>query len=783
MRIWSSFATLVIVGVLLAVAHGESFCQSSDYFSVTVREGQSLRGIAEEYLNDPDLWTEILSASNIESAADVRPGTRLRIPVTQVSRANRALEQSLQSTQKATAAGARIFAPSQIATAYERRDNALELRKQSDWDGCYDEASQASQFAEEALGTCMGYREIKAEAILTDRNGTVQGRKDVDPIWSTIRFKDVLVERQKVRTLSASHAEITFRDESRIRLNENSQAVIQRMRLDLLDNREKTSVTLLEGDVYALLGASRQKKEFDLDMPGIDAQVDVASSNFWVGRSQTSAMVANYDKKEIGVTAGGKKVTLSQNSGIAVDNRRALARRVRLLGRPPLAAPRPDELVVEGQVRLAWAGVDGAAGYWAEVATDRFFAHTIVNSENWDLPESSVSLETLEEGTYYWRVAAVDSLGFPGVKSLVRRFYVTSDTYAPFLAITAPDDGKYVRENRVVVAGEVESGIELTIDGERVAVDSKGMFSKVVQLEGPVTDIEIVATDRSGIRTRRVRNVRYVPDTPAPFDIDSTRVRTRGGALVSPSEELTLSGTTLPGASLIVKSDSTTILLHTSVGPDSLFRVNIPLTDSRKELKFEVKAPSEFVTSHDVAVERDFDGPAISLDSPPPARTREAVQILSGTFTGGAELRLNQRMVDRSGDRFELKEALQEGLNSFELEALDGAGNRSALRFDIVRDSTPPLFQTRRVESATIDGHPAVLIRVKASDSSGLRSTAAYVAKVGDEIVEGVLKLTGRDETVYEDILYTGVALGSIRLTTVDLEDTLGNARRIDIGR
>lgn len=53
-------------------------------------------------------------------------------------------------------------------------------------------------------------------------------------MWTDRALNDILIEEEKVRTLSRSTAQITFRGESRLRLNANSQAVIQRMRVDPL---------------------------------------------------------------------------------------------------------------------------------------------------------------------------------------------------------------------------------------------------------------------------------------------------------------------------------------------------------------------------------------------------------------------------------------------------------------------------------------------------------------------------------------------------------------------
>ena len=95
---------------------------------VRVEEGQSLRDIARQHLGDPDLWTEILQTNGLGSITDIRPGVELRIEVSEIREANRALQDSLEAIQKATQEGARLFAPDLIGRALKLRDEALARR-------------------------------------------------------------------------------------------------------------------------------------------------------------------------------------------------------------------------------------------------------------------------------------------------------------------------------------------------------------------------------------------------------------------------------------------------------------------------------------------------------------------------------------------------------------------------------------------------------------------------------------------------------------------------------
>ena len=246
---------------------------ADDPVVVVLEEGQTLRDLAEQHLGDPDLWMEILRANDL-AVSDVRPGIEIAIPVGQIVRADQALQSSLDLIQKATLEGARLFAPDEIAQAIWLRDAAVAHRKAGAWDEAARVAGDAGAAAEKALASALAQRDAAAEALLSDRQGWVEGQRAEDVVWSARDRNSVLVEEEKVRTLSRSTAQITFRDDSRLRLNPNSQAVIQRMRVDPLSRAEEAKVTLVEGDLYALLSGKSARKSFGLEIPNVETDIE-----------------------------------------------------------------------------------------------------------------------------------------------------------------------------------------------------------------------------------------------------------------------------------------------------------------------------------------------------------------------------------------------------------------------------------------------------------------------------------------------------------------------------
>ncbi len=115
--------TFWLLGILTVLALTlPTSANQNDAMKITVEPNQNLRAISQKYLNNPDLWEDILRANNLNSAADVKPGMELIIPVKQISTAHKKLDRSGELIHKATKAGAKIFATESITIAIDQRN-------------------------------------------------------------------------------------------------------------------------------------------------------------------------------------------------------------------------------------------------------------------------------------------------------------------------------------------------------------------------------------------------------------------------------------------------------------------------------------------------------------------------------------------------------------------------------------------------------------------------------------------------------------------------------------
>ena len=370
---------LFLVAAVLAPTLAFAATTTGALLEVRLGSDETIRDVAQRYLKDADLWPQVLELSGYESITDLAPGATLKLPVAQVERADGALAESLTSIQVATAEGAQLFAPLEIGTAIALRDEALLHRKQGAWDITATTAETATGHAKQAYKISRAQRDKKVEALLSDAQGAVEGRRPEQSRWSSRIRDDSLVEFERVRTRSASTAQITFRDLSRLRLSPNSNALIDRMRADPLTRTEEAKITLLDGDFYALLGDVNERSRFDVEVPGI--VTEVTSKDFWISHNADASRFANYDTGTLKVEAGGQMIDIGKNEGAVVPRDGSGAVEVAVLTGFRLVAPLDEAVAFNGSVEFSWDPVEDAAGYWLELATDADFNVMIETDE------------------------------------------------------------------------------------------------------------------------------------------------------------------------------------------------------------------------------------------------------------------------------------------------------------------------------------------------------------------------------------------------------------------
>jgi len=738
--------------------------------TIVVQEGQSLRDIAQEYFNDPNLWREILRVNDLSSAEGVRAGMKLEIPRNAITLANSALVASLDAIQKATATGARVFSPDLLEQAVENRRLALAKRQASAWVECRDFALKAKKQADQALTLALAQRNAAAEAILKGTTGTVQRRSTSELVWNRVGNGTTLSEKERVRTMSNSSAEILFADESRIRLVANSQAVIQKMRIDNLNHQQEVSVSLEEGDVFALLSSAGKGRGVDVKVAGVTT--DTLSTDFWVSRKGTQSKFANYDGADMKITSGGQTVTLGKNQGTIVEAGETPSVVRDLLPAVELVMPKDDFVQMgEAAPTLGWHLVEGAVHYKLEAASDPTFSDIVYMRSK--VGDTEHQPKKLDDGVYYWRVTAVDELGFPGSKSLVRRFQVMQNVAAPFLAVRYPEEGTIAREPMITVTGEAARRGDLTVNGSPVEVAAEGSFSVDQALVEGENTIVLELRSESGKTTKLERRVIYMPDRPAVIDFDSKLVRVGPDSFATRGSSFFLAGRTIGQARVEVLGTTSGTYSDT----EGRFELHLQVSEEHQEFVLRVTAPSGYFTEKTITVQRDNQPPELRFQTAPPLVTSEEAVRLHGSVVSASELHLNGNPVRLTGDVFDTHYQLEPGPNEIELVAKDRVGNELRWSRRILRDSDPPQLRSQTTSSKVVKGGEVVVLEVAASDATEMKRFASVLVQVGEWKETATLALEPDNTTYRGSIRIPLTVEGNLQLKHVILEDYLGNRK------
>jgi hypothetical protein len=746
---------------------------------IRLEPNQTVRQISERYLGDPDLWPEILKASNLASVTELSSGQSLRVPVDLVAAAMRALERCADRIRLANLAGAQLFAPEEIGRAIDLYDRALDRRVERAWGDAKDLALESHSEATKALALSEERRDEAAEALLTDRNGWVEAQKPKDLAWNDVQLRAVLVQQEKVRTLSESTAQLTFRDASRLRLNANSNAVIQEMRYDPLTKHEEAKVSLVEGDFYALLASGSERKSFAVDIP--EAKARIESGDFWVSSNDDGAKFTNYDDRPVAVATKGETVVLGRNEGLVVSAKGKATEKHDVLDAPRLSAPVNDGIAYNTSFDLAWAGPEGAGGYWLEIGADQSFDTMLVSE--FGLQKPAFHAENLPPGEYYWRVSALDAFGLPGERTAPWRFTVAIDKVVPFLRIDAPGEAAIERDAAVEIRGETEPGAAVSVNGHSVEVTTAGRFSETITAGEGDNRVEVAAADPAGNVTRLLRSFSFMPDRSEAVVLDASVLRDPAGRVLAAGDTVSLAGRTKPSSRIDVVSADGTLRGSTASDPAGRFALNVGLGADEEALSIVVTAPSGFRSAHEIDVAIDRQRPTIALSEELPRLTATETLFVKGRVAKtDATLRINGAEAGLKDGAFDEIVSLRVGDNPIELVATDALGNTDVARFTVTLDKDPPrLVAAKLTPEAGAAGSYAAL-EIRASDASGLAATALATVRYGSQTANAVLRFNRAAQAYQGSLPVPHGGLKSAAVRQVELTDAAGNRQsyRVD---
>ena len=346
-------------------------------------------------------------------------------------------------------------------------------------------------------------------ATFTNLKGDVQIQQAGSMSWEDAKKGMKLKKGDRVRTRSGSKCVVQFDDGSQLTVKSDSLVHIDELSEDVRTRQKNSAIKLLVSDVEAsILRPTAKGSRFLIETPGSVAQVNKARMNISVNKNnQTEYKLLSGD---VSVNAGGKNVKLAANEMVRLAQEGNVMSRGKLLGVPVLQAPGNLDWRVSVRekipVNFVWERVREAGTYHLMVAYDRYFTNLLY--DNASIRNTGAQVPNMEAGVYYWRVSSVDSKGRESLFSPFSVFRLVHDQTPPLLTMSDPIVLTQGTTSKVFLAGAVEPGSRLMINGSVTPLGPDGSFRLFTGLGNNTNSLTIRAVDPAGNVLSRVRELR-----------------------------------------------------------------------------------------------------------------------------------------------------------------------------------------------------------------------------------------------------------------------------------
>jgi len=308
--------------------------------------------------------------------------------------------------------------------------------------------------------------------------------------WISADTKMVLKKNDLVRTGTGSAAEITFFDGTVVHVRPDSLITIEETSEDPSTKQRRVAWHVSSGEVnFQTVRKNVPGSATEISTPTVRGTLgENAAANIRVAEGGDSdiRLFRGTAKTE---TKTGQKVDLKANEALKVDAGGKAGAKVSLPPTPTLMVPQHQTEIsyldpAKATTLFVWKPLAEAASYHLLVDSTPYFNRPFVDRKG--IKDLQQEIRGLEEGKYYWKVAAADKDGVEGSFTEFWRFTVTKPKQAqgsggapPPLTIDMLD----VRAQIVQVKGRTEPGASVSVNGQRVDVQSDGSFNEFITLE------------------------------------------------------------------------------------------------------------------------------------------------------------------------------------------------------------------------------------------------------------------------------------------------------------
>ncbi len=337
-------------------------------------------------------------------------------------------------------------------------------------------------------------------------SGSVEYRRGGDGPWESARTRVALRSGDYVKTTDGGTAQVVFGDGTLYTVRPNTLFVVTRsVGADGAAVGGEQAIRM----EYGWVNLNTSQRPSEIQTPSARARVREASEAS-VAYDQGNARFAAL-RGSIELSSGGAQREVKELQEVVQEGSRLSTPRP-LPGAPTLSEPAENQqftLDSKQPMVLGWEAATNAARYALQISRTREFLDTVLDVENRTTTRATLGLRG--EGIFSWRVAAISREGAQGPWSTPRQFRVVRAERPGDVDKTPPQlelENVKLYGNLVILAGRTEPGAVLRVNGETVAIDAEGAFTKTVQFTREGWNfVEVRSTDAWGNEAARRRRV------------------------------------------------------------------------------------------------------------------------------------------------------------------------------------------------------------------------------------------------------------------------------------
>src|ERR1700730_3520386 len=391
-------------------------------------------------------------------------------------RAKAEISEAQSLLSKATKSMGSIRPGSNVAQARDFLRDASQSYTAGRFDEAFRLAVESESYSRRSIGGAAGGEQGDASFIFVE--GEVSLQRAGRSTFEAARQRQPLFDGDFVKAGKTGSAEIMFYDGTLYTIRPGS----------LFECRRPASSEVSGSQIKMISGAVNVYTSGSVSTVSTDAATAAIDRD-----SRVSVDVAPGVKTEVTsfrgratVSTGKETVVLEGNERIAAAvGNRAISPKITLPESPQPTLPADNriyDLKTGDQVELKWSKVPGAARYRLQTSLSRLFVPDATEVDLDDRVQTSSRVKVSREGSYFWRVAGIDSNGIASDWSLVRRFKMMTEPFKagsgdgtpPELFVFTPQQ----MGNLFLIYGKTEPGAIVTVNAEPADVEPDGSFQK-----------------------------------------------------------------------------------------------------------------------------------------------------------------------------------------------------------------------------------------------------------------------------------------------------------------